>query len=63
MPQQVQQPDSASGVNMPQLPPTKVVRYSQTSFAGGEYSPICDARTDLERYKIFYYYLLINYNY
>ena len=48
---QQQQPDQAQ-VNMPQLPPTKVVRYSQTSFAGGEYSPICDARTDLDRYKI-----------
>ena len=35
-----------------QLPPTKVVRYSQSSFAGGEYSPVCAARTDMERYKI-----------
>lgn len=48
----VQQDPQTSGVNLPQLPPTKVVRYNQNSFMGGEYSPICAARTDLERYKI-----------
>lgn len=54
MPQQPQQqPDTqVNGMALPQLPPTKVVRYSQTSFMGGEYSPICAARTDLDRYKI-----------
>ena len=52
-PQQQQQADpQTSGIQMPQLPNTKVVRYNQNSFAGGEYSPVCAARTDMERYKI-----------
>jgi hypothetical protein len=50
--QQPQKETQANGVALPQLPPTKVVHYNQSSFMGGEYSPICAARTDLERYKI-----------
>ena len=53
MPVAQQPPETqANGGTLPQLPPTKVVRYLQSSFMGGEYSPICAARTDLERYKI-----------
>ena len=51
-PQQQQSDPQTSGITLPQLPPTKVVRYNQSSFAGGEYSPTCAARTDMERYKI-----------
>ena len=50
--QQQPQDTQVNGAQLPQLPPTRVVRYAQTSFSGGEYSPICDARTELERYKI-----------
>ena len=52
MAQQPQTADPGNGMQMPQLPSTRMIRYNQSSFAGGEYSPTCAARTDMERYKI-----------